>query len=86
MGIKLGVIIFTGAFAIYRNVLAIVTWYIVPPCPIEPATMVKLSIGENTSKYALAEVYWRLLTVCTQPSLKGSEVIIGDIDWTSDAT
>ena len=37
MWVQLGVVILTGSFAIYRDVLTIFTWYIVPPRTIEPA-------------------------------------------------
>jgi hypothetical protein len=58
MWVQLGVVILTGSFAIYRDVLTIFTWYIVPPRTIEPATIVKPPIRKDTCQYPFAEIYW----------------------------
>jgi len=46
------------SFAIYRDVFAIFTRYIVPPRTIEPTTVVKSSIREDACQYPFAEINW----------------------------
>jgi hypothetical protein len=58
MWVQLGVVKLTGSFAIYRDVFAIFTWYIVPPRTIEPTAVVKSSIREDACQYPFAEINW----------------------------